>query len=74
MHDLIRSLDRLRPFALLFLRVGLGAIFLLHGLGIDTGIDLDALVDTAAFISGVLGRKPVSRVANAVLAKRGVPA
>jgi len=49
-------------------------VFLLHGLGIDTGIDLDALVDTAAFISGVLGRKPVSRVANAVLAKRGVPA
>ena len=49
-------------------------VFLLHGLGIETGIDLDALVDTAAFISGVLGRKPVSRVANAVLAKRGVPA
>ena len=49
-------------------------VFLLHGLGIDTGIDLDALVDTAAYISGVLGRKPVSRVANAVLAKRAVPA
>ncbi|WP_421887152.1 hydroxymethylglutaryl-CoA lyase [Methylibium sp.] len=49
-------------------------VFLLHGLGIDTGIDLDALVDTAAHISGVLGRKPVSRVANAVLAKRAVPA
>lgn len=45
-------------------------VFLLQGLGIETGIDLDALVDTAAFISGVLGRKPVSRVANAVLAKR----
>lgn len=49
-------------------------VFLLQGLGIDTGIDLDALVDTAAYISGVLGRKPVSRVANAVLAKRAVPA
>ncbi|WP_428416777.1 hydroxymethylglutaryl-CoA lyase [Methylibium sp.] len=49
-------------------------VFLLHGLGIETGIDLDALVDTAAHISGVLGRKPVSRVANAVLAKRAVPA
>jgi hydroxymethylglutaryl-CoA lyase len=45
-------------------------VFLLNGLGIETGIDLDALVDAAAFISGVLGRKPVSRVANAVLAKR----
>ncbi len=47
-------------------------VFLLHGLGIATGIDLDALVDTAGWISGVLGRKPVSRVANAVLAKRPV--
>lgn len=45
-------------------------VFMLHGLGIDTGIDLDALVDTAAWISGVLGRKPVSRVATAMLAKR----
>jgi hydroxymethylglutaryl-CoA lyase len=45
-------------------------VFLLNGLGIETGIALDALVDAAAFISGVLGRKPVSRVANAVLAKR----
>jgi hydroxymethylglutaryl-CoA lyase len=45
-------------------------LFLLDGLGIDTGISLDGLVDAAAFISGVLGRKPVSRVANAMLAKR----
>ncbi|MEW6099317.1 MAG: hydroxymethylglutaryl-CoA lyase [Pseudomonadota bacterium] len=45
-------------------------VFMLHGLGIETGIDLDALVDAARFISEVLGRKPVSRVANALLAKR----
>ncbi|WP_395138877.1 hydroxymethylglutaryl-CoA lyase [Schlegelella aquatica] len=45
-------------------------VFMLHGLGIETGIDLDALVDAARFISDVLGRKPVSRVANALLAKR----
>ncbi|WP_119353706.1 hydroxymethylglutaryl-CoA lyase [Azohydromonas sediminis] len=45
-------------------------VFMLHGLGIATGIDLDALVDAGAFISGVLGRAPVSRVARAVLAKR----
>ncbi len=45
-------------------------VWLLHGLGIETGIDLDALVDTAAWISGVLGREPASRVARAVLAKR----
>jgi len=51
-------------------------VFMLHGMGIATGIDLDALVDTAAFISGVLGRAPVSRVSRALLARRGsdVPA
>ncbi|WP_407279590.1 hydroxymethylglutaryl-CoA lyase [Aromatoleum evansii] len=46
-------------------------VWLLNGLGIDTGIDLDRLVDIAAWISGVLGREPASRVARAVLAKRG---
>ncbi len=46
-------------------------VFMLHGLGIDTGIDLDALVDAGAFISGVLGRAPVSRAGRALLAKRG---
>lgn len=45
-------------------------VYLLHGLGITTGIDLDRLVDAGAFISRVLGRKPVSRVSNALLAKR----
>ncbi len=45
-------------------------LFLLDGLGIETGIDIDRLVDAAAYISGVLGRKPVSRVGNALLAKR----
>ena len=45
-------------------------VFLLQGLGIETGISLDGLIDAAAFISGVLGRKPISRSANALLAKR----
>jgi hydroxymethylglutaryl-CoA lyase len=45
-------------------------LFMLNGLGIETGIDIDALVDAAGFISGVLGRKPVSRSGNALLAKR----
>jgi len=45
-------------------------VFMLHGLGIETGISLDGLVDAAAYVSGVLGRKPVSRSANALLAKR----
>ncbi len=46
------------------------AVYLLHGLGIDTGIDLDRLVDAGHYISEQLGRKPNSRVATAVLNKR----
>ena len=38
--------------------------------GIATGIDLDKLVDTGAFISDFLGRKPNSNVAKAILNKR----
>ncbi len=45
-------------------------VYLLHGLGIDTGIDLDALVDAGAYICGVLGRPPTARVARALLARR----
>jgi hydroxymethylglutaryl-CoA lyase len=45
-------------------------LFLLDGLGIETGVSIDGVVDAAGWISGVLGRKPVSRSANALLAKR----
>ena len=45
-------------------------VYMLDGLGIETGIDLDALVDTAGWISERLGRAPASKVARAVLAKR----
>ncbi len=45
-------------------------VYLLQGLGIETGIDLDRLVDAGQFISDVLQRKPNSRVATALLAKR----
>ncbi|MFO1327368.1 MAG: hydroxymethylglutaryl-CoA lyase [Rubrivivax sp.] len=47
-------------------------VYMLRGMGIETGIDLDKLVDAGAWISGVLGRPPVARVARALLAKRGV--
>ena len=47
-------------------------VFMLHGMGIDTGLNLDALVDTGGWISSVLGRAPVSRAGKALLAKRGV--
>ena len=46
-------------------------VFMLQGMGIDTGLNLDALVDAGGFISSVLGRAPVSRVGKALLAKRG---
>jgi hydroxymethylglutaryl-CoA lyase len=45
-------------------------LFMLNGLGIETGVDIDKLIDAAAFISGKLGRKPVSRSGNALMAKR----
>ncbi len=45
-------------------------VYLLDGLGIDTGIDLDKLVDAGACISGFLQRPPQSRAATALLNKR----
>ena len=45
-------------------------VYLLNGLGIDTGIDIDKLVDAGEAISKVLGRAPVSRAGRAMLAKR----
>jgi hydroxymethylglutaryl-CoA lyase len=45
-------------------------VWLLGGLGIDAGIDLDALVDTGVWISKKLKREPASRVARAILARR----
>ena len=46
-------------------------VYLLHGMGIATGIDLDKLIDAGGFISAHLGRKTQSRVASAILSKRG---
>ena len=45
-------------------------VYLLHGMGIDTGIDLDKLIDAGKFISDFLGRPPGSRAATALLNKR----
>ncbi len=45
-------------------------VYLLHGMGIATGIDLDKLVDAGKFISDFLERKPNSRAATALLNKR----
>ncbi|MBC7499887.1 MAG: hydroxymethylglutaryl-CoA lyase [Herminiimonas sp.] len=45
-------------------------LYLMQGLGIETGIDLDAVVDAGQFISQHLGRKAVSRAGNAIAARR----
>ncbi len=45
-------------------------VYMLHGMGIDTGIDLDKLIDAGKFISDFLERKPNSRAATAILNKR----
>lgn len=46
-------------------------LYLMQGLGIQTGVDLDLVVDAGQFISQHLGRKSASRVGNALAAKRG---
>lgn len=45
-------------------------VYMLQGMGIETGVDLDKLVDAGEFISQALGRPTQSRVAKALLAKR----
>jgi hydroxymethylglutaryl-CoA lyase len=45
-------------------------VYMLRGMGIETGIDLDKLVDAGQYISTQLGRKPNSRAAIALLSKR----
>jgi hydroxymethylglutaryl-CoA lyase len=45
-------------------------VYLLHGMGIETGIDLDKLVDAGQFISDFLTRKSGSRAATALFNKR----
>lgn len=45
-------------------------VYMLQGMGIHTGIDLDKLIDAGKFISDFLGRKPNSRAATALLNKR----
>jgi hydroxymethylglutaryl-CoA lyase len=45
-------------------------VYMMHGMGIDTGIDLDKLIDAGVFISEALGRTPNSLVSRAVMNKR----
>jgi len=45
-------------------------VYLLHGMGIDTGIDLDKLIDAGQFISDFLQRPTNSRAGKAMFNKR----
>jgi hydroxymethylglutaryl-CoA lyase len=45
-------------------------VYMLNGLGVRTGIDLERLVDIGVWISGILGREPASRAGRALAAKR----
>jgi hydroxymethylglutaryl-CoA lyase len=45
-------------------------VYMLRGMGIDTGIDLDQLIDAADAISRFLGRSPNGRVSVAKLKQR----
>jgi hydroxymethylglutaryl-CoA lyase len=45
-------------------------VYMLHGMGIATGIDLDKLIDAGKYISDYLKRAPNSRAATALLNKR----
>ena len=44
-------------------------LYLLAGLGIDTGIDLAEVVAAGQWVSGILGRKAFARAGNAIAAK-----
>lgn len=45
-------------------------VYALHGAGVRTGVDLEALVDVSAWMQQQLGRPSPSRVLTATLAKR----
>ena len=45
-------------------------VFLLQGLGIESGVDMDKLLAAGQFIVQHLGRAPASKAAQALLAKR----
>ena len=40
-------------------------LYMLHGCGVETGVDLDLLIEAGHFISRALGRRAASRVSNA---------
>jgi hydroxymethylglutaryl-CoA lyase len=45
-------------------------VYMLNGLGVRTGVDLEKLVDIGVWICGVLNKQPISKAARAIAAKR----
>jgi hydroxymethylglutaryl-CoA lyase len=45
-------------------------VYMLEGMGIATGVDMDKLLEAGKFISDFLGREPVSRAATALLRRK----
>ncbi|MBT8434117.1 MAG: hydroxymethylglutaryl-CoA lyase [Gammaproteobacteria bacterium] len=45
-------------------------VYMLNGMGIESGVDMDKLLGAGRFISDFLGREPVSRAATALLRKQ----
>jgi hydroxymethylglutaryl-CoA lyase len=45
-------------------------VYMLEGMGVRTGVDMEKLLAATNVMSGVLGKPPVSRVASALNAKR----
>jgi isopropylmalate/homocitrate/citramalate synthase len=46
-------------------------VYMLNGMGISTGVDLDRLVGIGQWICGALGKEPASRAGRALAAKKG---
>jgi hydroxymethylglutaryl-CoA lyase len=49
-------------------------LYMLQGMGIETGVDLDKLIDASLFISDVLGREPASKLGKVHARRRDRPA
>ncbi len=45
-------------------------LYMLDGLGIETGVSMERILEATDFISGVLGRPPASKTGQALLKKR----
>ncbi|KAA0148395.1 hypothetical protein FNF27_07447 [Cafeteria roenbergensis] len=44
-------------------------VYMCHGMGVETGVDMDALLAASRLISHALGREPASKAAKALIAK-----